>query len=68
MVRRFSDSVLYERNDTNIGLFFKIHFECYTFEKACNEIHTRDKCNFTNAKFDLHIMAKLNKTALQLKR
>lgn len=31
-------------------------------------MHTRGKCNFTNAKLDLHIMSKLNKTALQLKR
>lgn len=33
-------------------------------------MHTSDKCNFTNAKLDLHIMLKLNKTivALQLKR
>lgn len=31
-------------------------------------MHTRDKCNFTNEKLDLHIMLKLNKTALQLKR
>lgn len=68
MVRMVSDTVLYERNDTNIVLFFKIHFEWQTFEKAYNEMHTRDKCNFTNAKLDLHIMSKLNKTALQLKR
>lgn len=31
-------------------------------------MQARDKCNFTNAKLDLHIMSKLNKTALQLKR